>query len=172
MATGDANGYCGTNSPGTVTSTGNCLSIWFYASSSVNDIGWAASISCGSTTLPSAECCPNENRENHPSFEGDLTPTLNFPNSTLSPTDNAIVANEANNWLKWDADSDNNIDYYVISDATRAADGEEFVYVGYPSGNSKNYCLDNDKFYYGDPSTACGSGGNLSKVQGLSLIHI
>ncbi|XOV68837.1 MAG: CUB domain-containing protein [Fluviicola sp.] len=38
--------WTGTNSPGTVTSTGSCITILFDSDGSVTDIGWAANISC------------------------------------------------------------------------------------------------------------------------------
>jgi hypothetical protein len=44
--------YTGTTSPGTVTSTGQCLTFVFTSDGSVQNAGWAAAISCTSTPVP------------------------------------------------------------------------------------------------------------------------
>jgi len=47
--------YCGTNSPGTITSTGTCLHVTFYSDISETRPGWSATISCSTAT----ELCGN-----------------------------------------------------------------------------------------------------------------
>ncbi len=149
--------YCGTNSPGTVTSTGNCLRIEFYSDSADNRPGWAASISCGTTVLPTDFCCPNNNQVLNASLEGDLVPTESFPDATTSPTQNAITANTTNQWQGWFSESSSTFDFNVISDATRASDGEEFAYIPQLSGQTNNICLSHRQIYFGDPAADCGT---------------
>lgn len=44
--------YGGTTSPGTITSTGTCLTFYFYSDGTSNYSGWNATISCAGTPLP------------------------------------------------------------------------------------------------------------------------
>lgn len=44
--------YSGTDSPGTLISSGNSLTFWFITNSTSNDIGWTANISCAGPALP------------------------------------------------------------------------------------------------------------------------
>jgi hypothetical protein len=44
--------YFSTNNPGTVTSTGTCLTFYFYSNGSYTSSGWGAAISCTTAPLP------------------------------------------------------------------------------------------------------------------------
>jgi invasion protein IalB len=53
--------YCGTNSPGTITSSGTCLTFHFISDASATAAGWVASISCA-CTAPSPPTAVNGQR--------------------------------------------------------------------------------------------------------------
>ena len=69
--------YCGTNSPGTVTSTGTCLHFVFYSDGSINNPGWEATINCsgGAPTTPLYATLDNINNATCANSDGDISIT-------------------------------------------------------------------------------------------------
>lgn len=137
--------YCNNNLPHEIKASGTCLHIVFTSDGSQTHSGWEASISCSATSSPSvgggSGAC-TDNLLNDPGFENCITFSERFPNSTLTLSDNA---EEHDNFGQWNFDDGGNSNGAIwIEDATRASEGEQFLYIKtFGSSSSNNRCVGN-----------------------------
>ena len=153
--TGDLSGSV----PFTVTSTTGSLHFVSRSDFGVNEAGWEATIACsdGSSSDPvvSYACCSDNNLSNG-GFESTFTPDEQFPNSTLSPSNNAESDN-VTNWFY--ADQQNGSGITQIVDASKASEGDQFVYIrDYPSTPPGNQCIGTVLTYVSPGSIDCTAG--------------
>ncbi len=88
-----------------------------------------------------ADCC-TENRLGDASFEAPFTEDENFPNSTLTPSDNSNTG-DLGEWT-YDDGGSNTSQQVLIDDPTRASEGDHFLYIPIPPVSSSfNYCVGN-----------------------------
>jgi hypothetical protein len=95
----------------------------------------------------SAQCCTSDGRPTAvpAGFESTFTPNTAFPNSTLSPTNNAKgytgngTAIGMSNWA-----ISSGAGAKLIRDASRATEGTDFVYVAYKASDPDSYCIENN----------------------------
>jgi len=131
--------FCGTNSPGTITSSNNnCLHVVFYSDGSVVEPGWEATINCqsGGGGGSGAEICDNGIDDdgdnlvdefdpdcpcaNTEFFFGDCTPTCEYV-----PQPGSVGFDLISEWTS--AVGITNISQVIIGDMDGAADGASEV---------------------------------------------
>lgn len=96
-----------------------------------------------STYLP-AQCC-TDNVITDAGFEISINIDEKFPNATISTSNNAETL-DPTNWSY--VDGDNSLLPTIINDATRATEGDQFVYIPNPSSTpAYNKCIGNDLSY-------------------------
>ncbi len=98
-----------------------------------------------------AACCPG-NVFLNAGFENGITADERFPNATVTTIDNSELRDVA----EWDyLDGSNNFaDMYVIEDASRASEGNQFMYLrDFASSPTFNQCVGNALTY--TTSTSC-----------------
>jgi len=100
----------------------------------------------------SQECC-SDNLITDPSFEEAFTADENFPDSALSPAANANTTNSS----EWDwSDGSNQNGLIFVDDATRASDGDQFIYLKtYPTPSADNHCAGNQVNEVNDTDFNC-----------------
>jgi SdrD B-like domain len=113
----------------------------------------------GYNQVASAQCCTSDGRPTTVpgGFESTFTPNIAFPNSTLSPANNARgytgngTAIGASNWA-----ISSGAGAKLIRDASRATEGTDFVYVAYKASDPDSYCIENGVNMSG--GTTCAAG--------------